>query len=273
MKISTLRKIYPYIREDAKNIKWRNLTDTEIEAAMAEPQKICNCFNSASRYALFSSRKGREILKNRIKIQKGVKSDPAYKFKFTINDKDEIYRVDREDYFKRFFKIFRRYSESEHYVGEFLPSPSNNFNMAVDMAVSKMIKKHPTQKGLFLRIFRRFWASNMRCEYNRPSRAFEWLTGKSAEKIGEDGLFKTLKDYPKQTEDLLNSLGNDYSYILLSGNKKIKDVKKWHCLPIIRVIPEERTVELLNKRDGSIILYNFDDLIKDFKAIVGIRWN
>ena len=43
MKISILRKIYPYINQNRKNIKWRAISDNELEALKVEKQVISNC--------------------------------------------------------------------------------------------------------------------------------------------------------------------------------------------------------------------------------------
>ena len=77
MKISTLRKVYPYLYRENRNVKWRKLTDSEFETSKNQLQKIANCFDEATRYALLNSTKGKEYLRNRIRIQKGNYHFPA----------------------------------------------------------------------------------------------------------------------------------------------------------------------------------------------------
>lgn len=272
MQISTLRKIYPFLNKNVKNIKWRALTDAEINAAMKEPQKVANCYNVASRYALFSSDKGRELLRQRIRIQKNAKSDPAYKFTLSVNNKDEIYRVDDRDYFRKFFGLYKNYNADDY--GNFSPSECGNLNLAADIAVSKMISKYPKQKELALRFFKWPYIRNLKCEYNRPSRAFEWFTGIKPKNIGEDGLFKALKNQPENVRKFLQELGQskDYSLIVMSGNKGYQGIKSWHCLPVTNIDSLAEIVSVINRRNGKQYKFSFDEIIKNFKALVGIKW-
>ena len=206
MKISALRKIYPSLSKEMKNIKWRPLTDKEIEAALKERQKVCDCYSNAARYALFHSEKGSEILKKRIRIQQTDSNEPAYKFLLTVNGKDEIYRVNPKDYIKKYFKLFKRYNEEPAGSGNFAESETRNFNLAADIAICKLIKKHPEQKGIFLRLFKFPYAANQLCEFNRPSRAFEWFSGIVPEKITETKIHKSLKDKPKETKSKIRPI-------------------------------------------------------------------
>ena len=81
----------------------------------------------------------------------------------------------------------------------------------------------------------------------------------------------------KEVFSLLNSLGemdsNDYSYVVISSwqQNKLNGNRRWHCLPIVSVDKESKTLQIINKRDNKVIPLTFDDLVNNFKAIVGFR--
>ena len=64
MKLSKLRQIYQSLPESSKNIKWRRLSEKELDIAMCEPQVISNCYDESTRYSLLASEKGRDLIKN-----------------------------------------------------------------------------------------------------------------------------------------------------------------------------------------------------------------
>ena len=274
MKISRLKKIYPYIKPCQKNINWRPLRLDEFQAGVDELQKTCNCFSNATRIALFNSDYGRKILEKRIQIQKEEMDDPAYKIVLTPNGKKEIYRITKKDYFGKFFDVYKHYTEEFYCPYNFNDSESKNLNIAFDIAVSKMIHKHPEQKPWYMRIYD--WPNNKRYEYNKPSRAFEWLTGIKPIQIGENGYRTELIKYKDKVLSLLEKLGNmspkDYSFILMSGSKETPNSETWHCLPITKVDNIEKRVYFTDKRKNKNFSVSFNTIVNNFKAIVGINW-
>lgn len=274
MNIKQIKKIYPYIKSQNKNIKWRSLKAKEFICAIKEKQKTCNCFLNSTFTALYNSMRGKEILSKRIKIEQSSFADPAYKIILSPNGKNENYRVSNQDYFEQYFNIYRTYNEYPKKSGHFLDSPSNNLNTAIDIAVSKMIKKHPEQKPWYMRLYS--FPNNMRHEFNKPSRAFEWFTGIKPIKIGEDGIKTELIKYKDDVLNLLNYLGklspNDYSFVLMSGGKETPQTEKWHCVPITKIDNTTQQVYFFDKRLKRELFVNFDTILNSFKAIVGINW-
>ena len=273
MNIKSLRKIYPTIKDCHKNISWRRITDAELEKSLSEKQKICDCYSMAVRYALIKSQKGKEILKKRIWVEKGNSDMPAYKIMLTVDGKNEVYRVERSDFLGKFFKLFSAYNEIPRGSGNFAQSECENLNLAIDIATSKMISKHPKEKPWYLRLYA--WPNNKKCEYNRPSKAFEWLTGIKPESVGEDSIKNNLykgKDL-KEVNNILKKIElnnqEDYSYIIMSGYTDL-DLENWHCLPIISV--ENERVKLKNRRSNNFMEVSYKDLIEKLKSIVGINW-
>ena len=276
MKISILRKIYPYLNSHQKNIKWRSLTDEEFERSLKDYQVIANCFEDATRYALIKSNKGRELLRKRFKIQKNASIDPAYKIQLSANDKKkEIYKATPLDYYGGYFKLYREYSDSPDGLASFDYSDSK-LGLGVNIAVSKFVNKHPLMKPVLSRLYMFPAIVNRNCEYNKPSNAFKWFTGINPISIGENSINLNLRKNKKDVFDIFNKLGNlkstDYSFVAVTGLRKIKDISSWHTVPINSVNLSDRTIEIINKRTNKITKISFDEFINNFKAIVGIKW-
>lgn len=273
MNIKTLRRIYPYISENRRNVKWRRITDMELIKSVYEKQKTCNCYSMATRYALIKSDKGRELLKNRIWVERGNLEEPAYKIKLSVNGKDEIYRVDQKDLWGKFFKLFSAYNENPRGSGNFEASECNNLNLALDVAISKMISKHPKEKPWYLRIYA--WPNNKKCEYNYPSKAFEWFTGMKAETVGENNLRNNMLENDDKEKALAilkkirGKTSKDYSYIVMSGRTKL-DLEKWHCLPITD--SSKHFIGFKNRRSNNFMHLTDAEIVENLKAIVGIDW-
>ena len=276
MKISILRKIYPYLNFNQKNIKWRSLTDDEFERSLKDYQVIANCFEDATRYALIKSDKGRELLRKRFKIQKNASIDPAYKIQVNVDEnKKEIYKATPLDYYGGYFKLYREYSDSPEGLASFDYSDSK-LGLGVNIAISKFISKHPLMKPILTRLYMFPAIVNRNCEYNKPSNAFKWFTGINPISIGEDSFNLNLKKNKEEVLDILNKIGNskskDYSFVAVTGLKKIKEISPWHTVPINSVNLTDKTIEIINKRTNKITKITFDEFINNFKAIVGIKW-
>ncbi len=272
MKISTLRKVYPYLYRENRNVKWRKLTDSEFETSKNQLQKIANCFDEATRYALLNSTKGKEYLRNRIRIQKGNYHFPAYKINLNVNGKNENFRTYRNDYFSTYKDITKDYAKHNLILTHNRPTLSQ----AINIAVCKMVEKHPKMKPFYLKLHGFPIMNNRNCEFNKPSNAFKWFTGKTPIAIGESGLNLTLKKHKNEVLDLLNDLGNsspkDYSFVVLNGFKKIgKCPHSWHTMAITNVDSKKQTISIIDKRSNTISEISFDDVVNRCKAIVGIK--
>jgi len=276
MKINKLRKIYPSLLDDMKNVKWRRLTDAEFDKSIKEPQIIANCYDEATRYALLASKKGREIFRNRIWIQKNS-TTPAYKLKININGKEEFFRTNPQDYWGKYSNITTAYWNND-------PFKYKRLSLGVNIAVNKMVEKHPFMKPLISRFYMFGLCENNGCEYNIPSNAFKWYTGKQPKSIGEKGLNINLKKYKDEVYNELNKLKNKsskkYSYVAMTGplrayvtntrSNKVK-VDGWHCLPILKVNKEKQII-LKDLRTREVIKISYEDFIKKFKGLIGLDY-
>ncbi len=247
MKVSILSNIYPCINPKIKCKKWRTLTDSELIALKEEKQVISNCYDVAVRYALLATEKGKEILKNIFRISKNSGDARTFKIIFNIDGNKKAYRS--------------------------VTSETRSLGELVGSAVGKMIRCNPSQKP-FISRFGRFGFHRYQ-EFNKPSYAFRWYTGKEAISIGENDLLPNLKKYKDAVIDLLNKISEKKeksSFVVISNHKqsKLNGQKRWHCLPIISVDKLRQQLQIINKRTDEIITLSFDEFINNFKSIVGI---
>lgn len=274
MKKNLLRNIYPKLPQNIKSVKWRRLTDEELTKSMKQPQIIANCYDEATRYALLASKKGREMFRNRIWIEKDTYL-PAYKIKMNINGKDELYRTTNNDYWGRYSHI------TEHYWNDNPYSYKNRLSLGINIAVNKMIEKHPFMKPIISRFYLLGLGGNYGCELNKPSNAFKWFTGKNPEQIGESGININLVNNKNKVLETLGRLkrktAKDYSYVAITGPFGIKvrninsdktKIDAWHCLPIIQV--SKNNVYMKNLRTNEVLKVSYDEFLKKFKGLVGL---
>lgn len=250
MTISTLRNITPsFFGRQLRNVKWRKLTDVELDNLMYEKQVISNCYDMSVRHALLASEKGREMMQDAIKI--GTNSDNGISCKviFNINGKRKPYVVSGEK--------------------------GTSLGTLITNAVDKMIKNNPGQKPLISRLAR--FGSSRPCEFNKPSNALRWYTGKEPHSIGENNLHLSMESNRDEVLNLLDKLGDktakDYSYVAISSWKgnKLNGKRKFHCLPVISIDKKNKTLNIMNKRTSEVITVSFEDLIKKFKGFVGLE--
>lgn len=247
MKVSILSNAYSCLNPKIKGKAWRSLTDAELLALKNEKQVISNCYDVAVRYALLAIEKGKEIFRNVIKISKNPEKSRTCKITFNINGKK---------------KSYRSITSETRTVGELIGS-----------SVGKMIRCNPSEKP-FISRFGRFGFHRYQ-EFNKPSNAFYWYTGKKPISIGEDGLYPSLQKYKDKVVELLNKIADkkgDSSFVVISSYKQspLNGQRRWHCLPIVNVDKAKKQLQIINKRTDEVITLNFEEFIDNFKAIVGI---
>ena len=272
MKISTLRKIYPYISESKKNLKWRPVTDAELMSATQDYQVLATCYEESVRYVLSSNEIGRNILKNRIKLSKDSLKEPSYKIKFNVKGKEEFYKADKSDYYDKYWNIYNEfYGGALALLGDDVKRAT--LSAGIDIAISKMIKKHPFFKPLISRLYMFPLIKNRGCEHNLPSNAFRWYTGKEPIVIGESELALDMSKHEEQITEILDGYNPQMDcFVLLTGFHHVQGLDKWHCLSLVSVDKEAKTVELFNKRFNTTSIHSYQEIISKFKGLVGIRF-
>ena len=189
-----------------------------------------------------------------------------------MNGKNESYRAYANDYFNSYKSITMDYADNKAILTHNRPTLSQ----AINIAVCKMVEKHPKMKPFYLKLYGLPLLENRNCEYNKPSNAFKWFTGKNPIAIGESGINLTLKKYKKEVFGLLNDLGNsspkDYSFVVLNAFKKVgKSPHTWHTMAVTNVDSKKQTVSIIDKRSNTISDISFDDVVNRCKAIIGIK--
>lgn len=276
MKLSKLRQIYQSLPESSKNIKWRRLSEKELDIAMCEPQVISNCYDESTRYSLLASEKGRDLIKKRLWCSESSSSDiPAYKVVLNLDGQNTAFVSRPDDYYSDFLDLTQEYN---NLTKEDTPRLSN-LSLGINIAIDKMIEKYPKMKPLLSRVF----CFARRCEYNRPSNAFKWFTGREPVSIGESDMTLSLKSHKKEVDKVIESLAKkdskDYSFIAMTGpfplikkrSEAPHELVSWHCYSIVGV-NDAKEVSLRNPRTRNITTLSYDDFLKKFKGLVGIEY-
>ena len=223
-----------------------------------------------------ASEKGRDLIKKRLWCSESSSSDiPAYKVVLTLDGQNTAFVSRPDDYYSDFLDLTTRYQKA---TKDNTPRLSN-LSLGINIAIDKMIAKYPKMKPLLSRVF----CFAQRCEYNRPSNAFLWFTGREPVSIGESDMTLSLKAHKKEVDKVLDSLSKkepkDYSFIAMTGpfpliKKKSKaphELVSWHCYSIVGV-NDAKEVSLRNPRTRNITTLSYDDFLKKFKGLVGIEY-
>ena len=272
MKIQKLRRIYPSIKSYTKNIKWRALSDRELDKFMQAKQITSNCYDNSVRYVLLNNSKGREILKKCFKIQGNKSSlEPAYKASFNIKGQKRTFRCTISDYYGKFMKY---YADFYGGIKNFLNTYQTRVTpeIGISILISKMISKFPNQKPFLSRLYEFPYHKVRNYEHNKISNAFRWYTGREPISYGENEISLNLTKYSSEVKDLLNGYNPENDcLVVMTNNRKFKDIDSWHCVPVINTDKNAQTLTIINKRNNETLTLTYDELIKNFKAIVGIK--
>ena len=272
MNISKIRKIYPKLKTYTRNIKWRQLSDKELDLLAQEKQITSNCYDNSVRYVLINNPNGREIFRRCLKIQKdNYDLEPAYKASFFVNGERKNFRCGISDYYGKFLKY---YADFYNGMKNFINTRQKRVTpeIGISILISKMIKKYPQQKPLWSRIYEFPYTKNRSYEHNKISNAFKWYTGRTPVSIGEEGINNNLKKYSQDVKNLLDSIDLEKDcFVVMTGNRKYKDIDSWHCTPIINIDSKNKTLTIINKRTNKTEKITYDELISNFKAICGIK--
>ena len=223
-------------------------------------QEYADCYLIASLDALSKSTEGRRVLSQNISK---VKRD--YPFTTTIDEFQIVFRnvnnkkkailVGEKEYDKNFSVFYNQ---------------NNKIFCAMKMAMNKIIRNNFFKKPFVCRLTSPFSKS---FEYNRPSNFMYMFTGKKPIVIAENDINWNLKNYKTQVLSLLKKMSkvknNNYTFVAGTGLKKCRTISNWHCVVIDSVDFKRKVLVLKNKRANSCTEITFDELINNFKFIVG----
>ena len=151
------------------------ITPQQIASLSTAQQYFHDCYIVSSLGILSRSKKGQKILQNNI-----TTNGKDFNIKINnVNEKVEDYFISEKEINNLKFKSY----ENE------MPFEELPVVKAFELAMNKLIKKHPFQKPLICRALE----TQERFEYNKPSNFLKLFTGITPETINESSLSMSLK--------------------------------------------------------------------------------
>ena len=237
---------------------YRPLNNTEIKELGRALQIFSDCYLVSSVRALAKTADGQNILKNNIKI-----SDDSCKSRFKINffypEKKDIFVTQGDINLLEFTDKYKNPVKLDREESPILK--------ALEIAMDKLIKEHPSAKPFICRIA----GCNEKFEYNIASHFMKILTGKVPYSLNEKSLSMSLRRHKKETYDLFERLGEekDFNFTTGTGLTFKRGFRKFHYYIVDNVDLKKRIVELLEPRTNEIISLSFENAIKSLKSFTG----
>ncbi len=235
------------------------LTHNEIMDLRYAKQYFQDCYLVSSIGALANSKKGSKILENNI-----VHTNDGFRVKFNnINNKSEDFFVTQKelDDLIPLDKYGNPTEINKHF-------PQNPIIKAIEIAMNKIIDKHPSKKPWLSRIP----SCNEKFEFNKPSNFLEMFTGEKPIKLNEDSFKLSLKSKKKEAIEIFDQMSDnpDSSFVVgTSINLREKDLNDFHCFDVKNVNKTKETIELFDHRFQEITKLTYNEAIKQLKYIVG----
>lgn len=230
----------------------RPITPKQIESLATAQQYFHDCYILSSLGILSRSKKGQKILQNNI-----TTNGKDFNIKFlNVNGKAEDYFI----------------SESEINNLEYLDSkpifsnPSIPIVKSVEIAMNKLLKRHPFEKPLVCR----FLETQERFEYNKPSNFLKLFTGITPETINESSLSMSLLDKITKSIDTLKKIANDKDSTFIAGTGISFDgLPSWHCYGITKVDIQNNKFYVFDHRLNKELEFPIISGLLKFKFLTG----
>ena len=230
----------------------------EIKSLIRAKQYFQDCYLVSGIGALAKSKNGEKVLAKSI-----THTDNGYCIKFSnVNKKSEDFFVTQKEIDDLVY--MDKYLNPIPIDSKF---PHNPIIKAVEVAMNKLLGKHPPKKPLLCRIP----SCNEKFEFNKPSNFLEMFTGKKPHILNESGIKLNLRSKKNECIDLLNRISEDSDNAFVAGtamtlNKKLHN---FHCYNIHNINKESRTIDLFDHRGQNNVRISYDEAINNLKYIVG----
>lgn len=230
----------------------------EINGLGRAKQYFQDCYLVSSIGALANSHNGQKILQKNI-----AHTDNGYRIKFQ-NVKGQA-----EDYF-----VTQKEIEELVYMDKYMNPiplderyPHNPIIKAIEVAMNKLLKKHPSKKSITCRLAN----CNEKFEFNKPSNFLNMFTGEKPIILNEGNIYRTLKSKKEETTKLLNEMSKTKDNSFVAGTSILLDrrLNDFHCYSIKSVNKDTQELELFDHRHQNIIKLTYEEAIKKLKFLVG----
>lgn len=219
-------------------------------------QHFSDCYLVSSIGALARSKDGSKILRQNI-----LRHYDGFQVNFrNLNGVKESYSASAQE-------IANHISYDKYYndvVHEFEQHP---IVKAVEIAMGKLLKKHPSKKTLVCRLTR----CQERFEYNKPSNFMDMFTGKKPFVLNEDGFKMTLKKKKDEAVDLFERIDKDNNFSIVAGTGlgSREGLTSVHCYIVEGVNSGNKYIQIFDCRKQQSIILSFDKAIKGLKFLTG----
>lgn len=241
---------------------YRPINELEIKSLQDAQQIFSDCYLVATLNSLSRTNKGQKILKQN--IQKSIYPDyPEYKIHFpSINKKAEDIFVSQKE--------INNLTLSDKYGNPVMHDIKENPTLkAVEIAMNKLIAKHPALKSLINRIPE----SVENFEYNSPHRFMKIFTGKTPRSINECTWRNSLQSSTAEAKIVLNLISESekqHNFIAGTGYfVRHPNLETWHCYVITDVNLKNDKITLYNQKKKQTFQMSIMTFLKKFKFITG----
>lgn len=228
------------------------ITPQQIASLSTAQQYFHDCYIVSSLGILSRSKKGQKILQNNI-----TTNGKDFNIKFNnVNEKVEDYFISEKE-----INNLKLKSHGNEMPFEELPVVK-----AVELAMNKLIKKHPFQKPLICRALE----TQERFEYNKPSNFLKLFTGITPETINESSLSMSLLDKISKAIDTLKKIANDKDSTFIAGTGISFDgLPSWHCYGITKVDIQNNKFHVFDHRLNKELEFPIISGLLKFKFLTG----
>ena len=229
------------------------ITPQQIASLSTAQQYFHDCYLLSSLGILSRSKKGQKVLKKNI-----TTNGKDFNIKFNnVNGKVEDYFVSEQEINNLKMKEF----------GKEIPIENSPIVKAVELAMNKLIKRHPFEKPLVCR----FLETQERFEYNKPSNFLKLFTGITPETINESSLSMSLLDKITKSIDTLKKIANDKDSTFIAGTGLSFDgLPSWHCYGITKVDIQNNKFYVFDHRLNKELEFPIISGLLKFKFLTGI---
>ena len=229
------------------------ISKKDIDSLSSAEQYFSDCYIVSTLDSLSRSSNGRKILQEQISYDDD-NPNLLNCYLYNPNGEKEKYVVPVEQAVKGYEKIYKH--------------QPNKIVRSLDISLSEYEKLHST-KPLICRIADKF--RDFKFEFNVPSNFMKTLTGiEPTVNIAETALNLDLKSYKKEVMELFEKMDKDkeHSFVIGTGIKKL-DGRRWHVYVLEDVNLAENKVTIKNKRGNISKTMIVDEVLSNFKYIVG----
>lgn len=235
----------------------------DIEALRHTEQIFSDCYLVSTLNSFTRTPQGQRVLQNNIQKSRNT-HNTEYKIHFA-----DVKGAPQDVFVTK--KEIRNLKISDKYAKKLDVSPNvrqNEVLNAVELAMGKLIKAHPSLKDFINRL----GTNSENFEYNSPSRFMKMFTGKTPISLNERSLRLSLRSKKEEALALLNEIASNkeqQNFIAGTSFPGSPLLDNWHCYVIENFNPQTNKISLFETRNLASFELSFQFFINKFKFITG----